>query len=95
LPRRNPRCLGRGQEALGGPGWAAGPGGLTAAGDSFDYPLIVGSRRCREIVKRLKESGFEFDRQAAGSRKIWYNPKKTNRYTTVPNYPGVRPKEKI
>lgn len=50
--------------------------------------------RYREIVKRLKESGFRFDRQGAGSREIGHNPT-TNRYTTVPNHPGVRRKEKI
>jgi len=38
----------------------------------------------REIVKRLKRLGFEFDRQAAGSHEIWYNPS-TNRYTTIPS----------
>ncbi|MBY0578939.1 MAG: type II toxin-antitoxin system HicA family toxin [Burkholderiales bacterium] len=41
----------------------------------------------REIVKRLKQLGFEFDRQAAGSHEIWHNPG-TNRYTTIPNHPG-------
>jgi predicted RNA binding protein YcfA (HicA-like mRNA interferase family) len=41
----------------------------------------------REIVRRLKLFGFEFDRQAAGSHEIWYN-QQTNRYTTVPNHPG-------
>jgi predicted RNA binding protein YcfA (HicA-like mRNA interferase family) len=46
--------------------------------------------RYREIVKRLKELGFEFDRQAAGSDEIWYEPKR-NRYTTVPNHPGDLP----
>ncbi|MGH8577104.1 MAG: type II toxin-antitoxin system HicA family toxin [Gammaproteobacteria bacterium] len=46
--------------------------------------------RYRQIVKRLKESGFEFDRHAAGSHEIWYNPR-TNRYTTVPNHPGDLP----
>jgi predicted RNA binding protein YcfA (HicA-like mRNA interferase family) len=43
--------------------------------------------RYREIVRRLKLFGFEFDRQAAGSHELWYNPQ-TNRYTTVPNHPG-------
>jgi predicted RNA binding protein YcfA (HicA-like mRNA interferase family) len=28
----------------------------------------------RQIVKKLKRLGFEFDRQAAGSHEIWYNP---------------------
>jgi predicted RNA binding protein YcfA (HicA-like mRNA interferase family) len=44
----------------------------------------------REIIKRLKRLGFEFDRQAAGSHEIWFNPK-TRRYTTVPNHPGDMP----
>ena len=44
----------------------------------------------REIVKRLKELGFEFQRQAAGSHEIWFNPA-SNRYTTIPNHPGDMP----
>jgi predicted RNA binding protein YcfA (HicA-like mRNA interferase family) len=44
----------------------------------------------RKVVKRLKALGFEFDRQAAGSHEIWYNPT-TNRYTSVPNHPGDIP----
>jgi len=31
----------------------------------------------REIIKRLKRLGFEFDRQAAGSHEIWFNPKES------------------
>ncbi len=27
----------------------------------------------RKVVKRLKQLGFEFSRQAAGSHEIWYN----------------------
>lgn len=46
--------------------------------------------RYREIVKRLKQLGFEFDRQAAGSHEIWFCPA-TNRYTTIPNHPGDTP----
>ncbi len=46
--------------------------------------------RYREIVKRLKRLGFEFDRQAAGSHEIWFNPE-TRRYTTIPNHPGDMP----
>jgi len=46
--------------------------------------------RYREIVKRLKQLGFEFDRQAAGSHEIWYNPH-THHYTTIPNHPGDIP----
>lgn len=46
--------------------------------------------RHREIIRRLKQSGFEFDRQAAGSHEIWYNPE-TSLYTTIPNHPGDMP----
>jgi len=46
--------------------------------------------RYREIVKRLKELGFEFHRQAAGSHEIWFNPA-THRFTTIPNHPGDMP----
>ncbi len=46
--------------------------------------------RYREIVKRLKQLGFVFDRQAAGSHEIWHNPT-THRYTTLPNHPGDMP----
>jgi predicted RNA binding protein YcfA (HicA-like mRNA interferase family) len=44
----------------------------------------------REIVKRLKELGLEFHRQAAGSHEIWLNPA-ARRYTTIPNHPGDMP----
>jgi len=44
----------------------------------------------RQVVKRLKSFGFVFDRQAAGSHEIWYNPI-THRYTTIPNHPGDMP----
>ena len=46
--------------------------------------------RYREIVQRLKQLGFEFHRQAAGSHEIWFNPA-TRRYTTIPNHPGDMP----
>jgi predicted RNA binding protein YcfA (HicA-like mRNA interferase family) len=46
--------------------------------------------RYREIVRRLKAHGFEFDRQAAGSHEIWFNSR-TNRYTTIANHPGDVP----
>ncbi len=46
--------------------------------------------RYREIVRRLKLSGFEFYRQGAGSHEIWRNPS-TLRYTTIPNHPGDMP----
>jgi predicted RNA binding protein YcfA (HicA-like mRNA interferase family) len=47
----------------------------------------LGGFRYREVTKRLKKLGFEFDRQAAGSHEIWYNPA-TKAYTTIPNHPG-------
>ena len=46
--------------------------------------------RYREIVRRLKKLGFQFDRQAAGSHEIWYNPD-SNQYTTIPHHPGDLP----
>jgi len=46
--------------------------------------------RYREVIRRLKQFGFEFDRQAAGSHEIWFNPG-TNRYTTIPNHSGDMP----
>jgi predicted RNA binding protein YcfA (HicA-like mRNA interferase family) len=46
--------------------------------------------RYRDIVKRLRRQGFAFDRQAAGSHEIWFNPT-TGRYTTVPNHSGDIP----
>ena len=46
--------------------------------------------RYREIIMRLKRYGFIFDRQAAGSHEVWFNPS-TNRYTTVPNHAGDMP----
>ena len=44
----------------------------------------------REIIQRLKSLGFQFDRQAAGSHEIWFNPS-SDRYTTIPNHPGDMP----
>ena len=44
----------------------------------------------RRIARRLRALGFAFDRQAAGSHEIWFNPR-TRRYTTVPNHPGDIP----
>jgi predicted RNA binding protein YcfA (HicA-like mRNA interferase family) len=46
--------------------------------------------RYKEISRKLKKCGFSFDRQAAGSHEIWFNPV-SNRYTTVPNHPGDMP----
>ena len=44
----------------------------------------------RDVVRRLKLFGFVFDRQAAGSHEIWFNPV-TGLYTTMPNHPGDLP----
>ncbi len=44
----------------------------------------------RQIIKKLKKLGFVFDRQAAGSHEIWFNPV-TSKYTTIPNHPGDMP----
>ena len=46
--------------------------------------------RYRQIVRKLRSLGFTFDRHAAGSHEIWYNPE-TRRYTTIPNHPGDLP----
>jgi predicted RNA binding protein YcfA (HicA-like mRNA interferase family) len=40
-----------------------------------------------EVIRKLRKSGFIFDRQAKGSHEIWYNPR-TRRRTTIPNHPG-------
>ena len=44
----------------------------------------------RDIIKRLKQLGFAFDRQAAGSHEIWFNPL-ANRYVTIPKHSGDMP----
>jgi predicted RNA binding protein YcfA (HicA-like mRNA interferase family) len=44
----------------------------------------------REVVRKLRAAGFEFDRCAAGSHEIWYNPM-TRLRTTLPNHPGDIP----
>jgi predicted RNA binding protein YcfA (HicA-like mRNA interferase family) len=46
--------------------------------------------RYREVIRKLKKSGFQFDRQAAGSHEIWFNAE-TNRYLTIPNHSGDLP----
>ena len=44
----------------------------------------------REVTRRLKRLGFEFDRNARGSHEIWWNPA-TRRRTTIPNHSGDIP----
>ena len=46
--------------------------------------------RYTEIARKLRALGFRFDRQAAGSHEIWYNPE-SHGYTTVPNHRGDMP----
>jgi predicted RNA binding protein YcfA (HicA-like mRNA interferase family) len=46
--------------------------------------------RYRQVARRLKRLGFEFNRQAAGSHEIWSN-RATGRLTTIPNHPGDMP----
>ena len=50
----------------------------------------LGGFSYRQIVKKLKNHGFEFHRQAAGSHEIWFSPR-TNLYTTIPNHRGDLP----
>lgn len=42
----------------------------------------------REVIKRLRDAGFVFDRQAKGSHEIWYHPS-THRRVTLPHHPGA------
>jgi len=44
----------------------------------------------RDVTKRLKILGFEFDRRAKGSHEIWWNPV-TRKRTTIPNHSGDLP----
>lgn len=44
----------------------------------------------REVTKRPKVLGFEYDRGAKGSHEIWWNPV-TRRRTTIPNHRGDLP----
>ena len=47
----------------------------------FDYTAVR---------KKLRERGFQFDRNARGSHELWYNPT-SGRRTTLPNHPGDIP----
>jgi predicted RNA binding protein YcfA (HicA-like mRNA interferase family) len=44
----------------------------------------------RQVVRKLRQNGFEFDRYAKGSHEIWKN-KETKKRTTIPNHPGSLP----
>jgi len=39
----------------------------------------------KEIIRRLKKLGYEFDRSAKKHHEIWYNPE-TRKRLPVPNY---------
>jgi len=43
-----------------------------------------------EVIRKLRQAGFVFDRQAKGSHEIWWNPQ-TRARTTVPHHPGDLP----
>jgi predicted RNA binding protein YcfA (HicA-like mRNA interferase family) len=61
-------------------------------GSRWDYPDVgrLSGFGYREVIRRLRKAGFEFDRQAKGSHEIWRNPN-TKARTTVPNHPGDLP----
>ena len=39
----------------------------------------------KDLIKKIRKAGFEFDRQAKGSHEIWYHPEKRIR-TTIQNH---------
>lgn len=43
-----------------------------------------------EVIRKLRQAGFVFDRQAKGSHEIWWNPA-TRARTTIPHHPGDLP----
>ena len=51
---------------------------------------ILAGYSYRKITQKLHRLGFQFDRYAAGSHEIWWNPTTGNR-TTIPNHPGDMP----
>jgi len=51
---------------------------------------LLAGFKYKEIVRKLKRVGFEFDRNAKGSHEIWWNPV-TRARTTIPNHPGDIP----
>jgi predicted RNA binding protein YcfA (HicA-like mRNA interferase family) len=44
----------------------------------------------RDVTRKLRVLGFEFDKRAKGSHEIWWNPI-TRKRTTIPNHPGDLP----
>jgi len=51
---------------------------------------LLSGFKYRDVIRKLRAAGFEFDRNAKGSHEIWWNPKTRTR-TTVPNHPGDVP----
>ncbi|MBN1857178.1 MAG: type II toxin-antitoxin system HicA family toxin [Dehalococcoidia bacterium] len=43
-----------------------------------------------DVLRKLRQAGFVFDRQAKGSHEIWWHPDTRTR-TTVPPHPGELP----
>jgi len=50
----------------------------------------LGGFKYKEVVRKLRSTGFVFDRSAKGSHEIWWNPTTRTR-TTIPNHPGDIP----
>jgi predicted RNA binding protein YcfA (HicA-like mRNA interferase family) len=44
----------------------------------------------KEVVRKLRNAGFVFDRNAKGSHEIWWSLN-TRKRTTIPNHPGDIP----
>ena len=44
----------------------------------------------REVVRRLRTFGFQFDRQGPGSHEIWRHSQ-TGRKVTIPHHTGDHP----
>jgi predicted RNA binding protein YcfA (HicA-like mRNA interferase family) len=41
----------------------------------------------KQLTKRLRELGCEFDRQSAGSHEVWWNPS-TQKLAIIPRHGG-------
>lgn len=51
---------------------------------------LLAGFKYKEVIQKLRNAGFVFDRSAKGSHEIWWNPI-TRKRTTVPNHPGDIP----
>jgi predicted RNA binding protein YcfA (HicA-like mRNA interferase family) len=51
---------------------------------------LLAGFKYKEVIQKLRNAGFVFDRNAKGSHEIWWNPI-TRKRTTVPNHPGDIP----